>query len=50
MANTPKNNDPKELKLCDIPFGGPKMAKIGVFVVGSTDFRIMKFGFLARVC
>ena len=43
MAITPKNDDPKEPKLCDfsyismtkppIPFLGPKMAKKGVFIV-----------------
>ena len=63
MAITPKNNDPKEPKLCDffyismknppIPFRGLKMAKKGVFihyrifVVGGSYFQIMKIGFLA---
>ena len=60
MAITKKNNDPKEPKLYDfsyismtnppIPFWGLKMAKKGFFsisVVGGTDFRIMKIGFLA---
>ena len=60
MAITPKNNDPKEPKLCDfsyismtnplIPFLGLKMPKKGIFysifVVGVTNFRIIKLSFL----
>ena len=59
MAITPKNNDPKEPKLCDfsyismtnppIPFWGIKMVKKGFlehFVAGGTNFQIIKFGFL----
>jgi len=60
MAITPKNNDPKEPKLRDfsyismtnppLPFGGSKWQKRGfysIFVVGGTDFRMMKIVFLA---
>ena len=61
MAITPKNNDPKEPKICDfsyilmtnplIPFWGLKMAKkrvfYSIFVVSGTNFWIMKNDFLA---
>ena len=63
MAINPQNNDPKEPKLCEfsyismtnppIPFWGLKMVRKGVsiiysnFVVGCTNFSIMKFGSLA---
>ena len=63
MAITPKNDDPKEPKLCyfsyismtdpPIPFWGLKMAKKGVseafllLHVTGINFQIMKFFFLA---
>ena len=58
MAITPKDNDPKEPKICyfsyitmtnpPIPFLGLKMAKkhYSIFVVSGTNFRIINFGFL----
>ena len=61
MAIAPKNNDPKEPKLCDfsyismtnplLPLWGLKRADKGffysIFVVCSTNFWIMKIDFLA---
>ena len=60
MAISPNNNDLKEPKLYDfsyismtnppIPFWGLKMVVSIIysnFVVGGTNFSIMKFGFLA---
>ena len=58
MAITPKNNDTKEPKFCDfsyismtdppIPFlgaqNGEKRVFYSIFVVGGTDFCIMKIG------